>query len=129
MSTQSAVKFRPSLSISDIQFIYDTLHTLPSSPQQQSILASLHKMILKARHGITQPSHLATGKQSIESQLGFSSQDHTIEILLDAWNSNPSILSQAQILRIQHHRYTHDMMSPSEEYQYEQLVENTQWQK
>ena len=125
----AGIKFRPSLTIDDIQFIYDTLHTLPSSPQQQSILASLHKMILKARHGITQPSHLATGKQSIESQLGFSSQDHTIETLLDAWNSNPSILSQAQILRIQHHRYTHDMMSPSEEYQYEQLVENTQWQR
>ena len=125
----SGIKFRPSLTIDDIQFIYDALHPLPASPQQQSILASLHKMILKAKHGITQPSHLATGKQSIESQLGFSSQDHTIETLMDAWNSNPSILSQAQILRIQHHRYTHDMMSPSEEYQYEQLVENTQWQR
>jgi len=129
MSTQSAVKFRPSLSISDIQFIYDAIHALPASPQQQSILASFHKLILKAKHGIITPSHLALGKQSIESQLGFSSQDHTIETLLDAWNSNPSILSQAQILRIQHHRYTHDMMSPSEEYQYEQLVENTQWQR
>ena len=75
----AGIKFRPSLTIDDIQFIYDTLHTLPSSPQQQSILASLHKMILKARHGIITPSHLALGKQSIESQLGFSSQDHTIE--------------------------------------------------
>ena len=125
----SSIKFRPSLSISDIQFIYDTIHALPASAQQQSILASFHKLILKAKHGIITPSHLALGKQSIEYQLGFSSQDHTIETLLDAWNSNPSILSQAQILRIQHHRYTHDMMSPSEEYQYEQLVENTQWQK
>ena len=125
----AGIKFRPSLTIDDIQFIYDTLHTLPSSPQQQSILASLHKMILKAKHGITQPSHLATGKPTLESQLEFSDQDHTIDTLLDAWNSNPSILSHAQIERVQHHRYTHDMMSPSEEYQYEQLVENTQWQR
>lgn len=129
MSTQSAVKFRPSLSISDMKFIKNALIPLPQSPQRNTILESFNRMILKAEHGIVNPSHLALGKPSIESALGFSSQDHTIETLLDAWNSNPSILSQAQILRIQHHRYTHDMMSPSEEYQYEQLVENTQWQR
>ena len=122
----SGIKFRPSLTLEEIQTIL--LH-LPEIPEHLSIINKLNIFVLKARHGITQPSHLATGKQSIESQLGFSSQDHTIETLLDAWNSNPSILSQAQILRIQHHRYTHDMMSPSEEYQYEQLVENTQWQR
>ena len=102
---------------------------LPDITEHRALINKLNIFNLKAKHGITKPSHLALGKPSIETQLGFSSQDHTIETLMDAWNSNPSILSQAQILRIQHHRYTHDMMSPSEEYQYEQLVENTQWQR
>ena len=117
----SSIKFRPSLSISDIQFIYDTIHTLPASPQQQSILASFHKLILKARHGIITPSHLALGKPSIESALGFSSEDHTIETLMDAWASNPSLLSNHQIARVQHHRYINDMMTTDEEASYEQL--------
>lgn len=117
----SSIKFRPSLSISDIQFIYDTIHALPASAQQQSILASFHKLILKAKHGIITPSHLALGKPSIESTLGFSSEDHTIETLMDAWASNPSLLSNHQIVRIQHYRYTHDMMSADEEHDYEQL--------
>lgn len=117
----SSIKFRPSLSISDIQFIYDTIHALPASPQQQSILASFHKLILKAKHGIITPSHLALGKPSIESTLGFSSEDHTIETLLDAWASNPSLLSNHQIARIQHHRYVNDLMTPDEEAQYESL--------
>lgn len=120
----SSIKFRPSLSISDIQFIYDTIHALPASPQQQSILASFHKLILKAKHGIITPSHLVLGKPSIETQLGFSSEDHTIETLMDAWNSNPSILSHSQIERIQHHRYLNDLMSPEEESQYEQHHSN-----
>ena len=113
------IKYRPSLSLSDMQFIYDILLTQPASPQQQTILASFHKLILKAKHGITAPSHVATGSPSIEASLGFSSEDHTIETLLDAWNSNPSILSQSQIEKIQHYRYTNDLMSPSEEAQYE----------
>ena len=117
----SSIKFRPSLSISDIQFIYDTIHALPASAQQQSILASFHKLILKAKHGIITPSHLALGKPSIESTLGFSSEDHTIETLMDAWASNPSLLSSTQIARIQHHRYVNDMMTPDEECAYEQL--------
>ena len=121
----SSIKFRPSLSISDIQFIYDTIHALPASAQQQSILASFHKLILKAKHGIITPSHLALGKPSIESTLGFSSEDHTIETLMDAWASNPSLLSSTQIARIQHHRYVHDLMTPDEEHDYEHHMENS----
>ena len=120
----AGIKYRPSLSLSDMQFIYDTLLVQPASPQQQSILASFNKLILKAKHGITTPSHVATGSPTIETQLGFSSEDHTIETLMDAWNSNPSILSQSQIERIQHHRYLNDLMSPEEESQYEQHHSN-----
>ena len=120
----AGIKYRPSLSLSDMQFIYDTLLVQPASPQQQSILASFNKLILKAKHGITTPSHVATGSPTIEASLGFSSEDHTIETLMDAWNSNPSILSQSQIERIQHHRYLNDLMSPEEESQYEQHHSN-----
>ena len=121
MTTQSAVKFRPSLSISDMRFIKNALIPLPQSPQRNTILESFNRMILKAEHGIVNPSHLALGKPSIESSLGFASEDHTIETLMDAWNSNPSMLSQSQIARIQHHRYVNDMMSKDEEHDYEQL--------
>ena len=115
----AGIKYRPSLSLSDMQFIYDALLVQPASPQQQAILASFNKLLLKAKHGITTPSHVATGSPTIEASLGFSSEDHSIETLLDAWASNPSILSAAQIARIQHHRYTNDMMTPDEESSYE----------
>ena len=115
----AGIKYRPSLSLSDMQFIYDTLLVQPASPKQQAILASFNKLLLKAKHGITTPSHVATGSPTIEASLGLSSEDHSIETLLDAWASNPSILSAAQIARIQHHRYTHDMMTPDEESSYE----------
>ena len=40
---------------------------------------------------------------------------------MDAWASNPSLLSNHQIARIQHHRYVNDLMSAEEEHDYEQL--------
>lgn len=117
----TGIKFRPSLSVSDMVFIKDALISLPQSPQRNTILESFNRMILKAEHGIVNPSHLALGKPSIESTLGFSSEDHTIETLMDAWASNPSLLSNHQIARVQHHRYINDMMTPDEEASYEQL--------
>ena len=115
----AGIKYRPSLSLSDMQFIYDALLVQPASPQQQAILASFNKLLLKAKHGITTPSHVATGSPTIEASLGFSSEDHSIETLLDAWASNPSILSPVQLARVQHYRYTNDMMTADEESAYE----------
>ena len=110
------IKYRPSLTLDEINTIL--LH-LPDIAEHRALINKLNIFNLKAKHGITKPSHLALGKPSIETQLGFSSEDHTIETLMDAWNSNPSILSQSQIERIQHHRYLNDLMSPEEESQYE----------
>lgn len=110
------IKYRPSLTLDEIQFIL----THPHIAVQPELASKLHTFILKAQHGITKPSHLVLGKQSLESTLGFASEDHTIETLLDAWQSNPSILSQSQIAKVQHYRYTHDLMSPSEESAYEE---------
>ena len=110
------IKYRPSLTLDEINIIL--LH-LPDIAEHRALINKLNIFNLKAKHGITKPSHLALGKPSIEASLGFTSQDHTIETLMDAWNSNPSILSQSQIARIQHHRYLNDLMSPEEESQYE----------
>ena len=111
----------PELILDEIQFIL----THPHIAVQPELASKLHTFILKAQHGITKPSHLVLGKPSFESTLGFASEDHTIETLLDAWNSNPSILSQSQIARIQHHRYTHDLMTADEELTYEKSI----WQR
>ena len=116
------IKYRPSLTLDEINIIL--LH-LPDITEHRALINKLNIFNLKAKHGITKPSHLALDKPSIETQLGFSTEDHTIETLMDAWKSNPSILSQSQIERIQHHRYLNDLMSPEEESQYEQHQHHT----
>lgn len=105
------IKFRPSLSLNEIQHIIASLGD--GSPQSTAIIASLNKMVLKAKHGIITPSHATT---TPEESLGFTESIHT---LLDIWQSNPTLLTQSQLLVVQHHRYTHDMMTPQEEKEYE----------
>lgn len=112
----SAIKFRPSLSLSEI-------HTLLSyiPAHESSLRKKLEIFTLKAQHGITQASHVATGRATLADSLGFTSpidayqSNQTIEELLQVYNTNPKVLTHAQLARVNQHRYVNDMMTPEEE--------------
>lgn len=109
----NAVKYRPSLSLAEIHTI---LSHLPV--HESTIRRKLEIFTLKAQHGITQASHVATGRATLADSLGFSSatvSEDAMETLLKVYQSNPSALSAAQLARVNQHRYVNDMMTPEEE--------------
>jgi hypothetical protein len=118
------IKYRPSLTIEEIHII---LAYLPTIPEYRPLTRKLEVFTLKATYGITQGSHITTGRASLESQLGMA-EDTTIATLLDAFQSNPGLLSNKQLERVQYHRYTHDLMDKGEEHSYESRAETlTDW--
>lgn len=118
MLNKPNLKFRPSLSLTEIQHI---LHHLPPTGND-ALRRKLEVFTIKAEHGIASPSHVAIGKQSLESSLGFSADD-TMAQLLALYQTTPQLLSVTQLTRVQHHRYLNDLMSPEEEAQYEQRTQ------
>ena len=117
-----ATTYRPSLTLPEIKFILDRI-CASDDVIAAPIMRKLEVFTLKAQHGITLPSHIRTGRASLESQLGLA-EDATIEILFDAYNDpiKRRALSKAQLARITHHRYLSDMMSPEEEVAYEKTL-------
>ena len=111
-----ALKFRPALTLAELDRILHRLEPIPD----QSLINKLSVLRFKATAGITKPSHLATGKPSLEAQLGLEDDD-TIVTLIEQFNRDPSVLSPSQLSRVRHHRYLSDMMSPTEEAEYESL--------
>ncbi len=110
------IKFRPSLTLPEIEHIVELLrkhgHHENSEP-----LHKLNLFILKARHGITAPSHAVIGQQSLEAKLGLA-EDDRIETLLQVNNSTPKILSPSQLERVQFYRFQNNLMTSEEEDQY-----------
>lgn len=109
----SAIKFRPSLSLAEI-------HTLLSyiPAHESSLRKKLEIFTLKAQYGITQASHVTTGRATLADSLGFSSATTSaedIETLLNVYALNKKALSAAQLTRVNQHRYVNDMMTPEEE--------------
>lgn len=111
------LKYRPSLTLDEIQFLL----THPAIHSNPALKRKLEVFTLKAEHGITKPSHVAVGRTSLEESLGFNSpsSDTQIGILLDIYHATPQLLSPTQLAKVQHHRYLNDMMTPSEEKEYE----------
>ena len=108
----NAVKYRPSLSLAEIHTILSHL------PAHESIIRrKLEIFTLKAQHGITQASHVATGRSSLEDSLGFAptSSGDDIETLINQYHINPRTLSAAQLAKVNHHRYLNNLMTPEEE--------------
>lgn len=114
-------KFRPSLSLAEIQYIVGLIKSSPPSTIGISLTRSLERMILKAKYGIVGPSHVSI-QESIEQELGFSpkeSSDELLQELMLIYDSTPSALSDKQISEIKRYRYLNDMMTPEEEASYE----------
>jgi len=115
---EMSITYRPSLTIDEINLILTNLSC--ADEHHAALRRKLEVFTLKAKHGITRASHIKTGKASTAAALGFEDDD-TMETLLEHWN-NPqarALLSLRQILKINHHRYVNDLMTPEEEAEYE----------
>lgn len=112
----AALKFRPSLTLDEIQFLLSEV-SWSNNPEQHTLMRKLEVFTLKATHGITSPSHVTIGRASLESQLGLAPDDR-IETLLATYKSNPRALSPAQLKQVQFHRFQNDMMTSEEEESY-----------
>ena len=123
MSINPAIKFRPTLSAPEIEYLLNLL-SKQTDPTAAEITTTLNKFYLKAKHGIIGASHVSTSRPSLESSLGFA-PDPSIENLLEIYNSNQRLLNPTQLQKVQNHRYMNDLMSPDEEYQYEQSTSPT----
>jgi nitrate reductase beta subunit len=109
------LKFRPSLTASQISYLLNLLQTAGDS-EAKEIARSLHKFHLKAKHGIVAASHVKVST-SLQDSLGFTSE--SVESLYEIWKNSPASLSPAQLSQVSHYRYTSDLMNPTEEAAYE----------
>ena len=117
---QPAIKFRPSLTSEQIEYLVSVLQSVAPSNLRDQCLTALNKFALKSKYGIVTPSHVATGRKTLEDSLGFSeSPAISIESLLKIYAVTPQVLSQSQLDQVQLYRYTNDLMSPEEESSYE----------
>lgn len=127
MSSTPSIKFRPSLSADQISYILsvfehpETVHT--NSTLFNTTIKALRVFDLKARHGIVTPSHVSTGRATLVDSLGFTDSQAgdniSIEALVKIYDVTPQVLTQSQVDRVNLHRYTNDLMSPTEESEYE----------
>lgn len=120
-SQNPEIKYRPSLTVSEIETILEGLEYHPSNPASEiSVLKSkLNVFVKKATHGITKPAHVAVGKESIESSFGFSS-DTRIKTLYEFWRNPAHTLpfSPAQLELIWEYAFQNDLLSPEESEMY-----------
>ena len=118
----SSVKYRPSLSMEQINYLLNILQQ-HQDYQAKEITVQLWKFSQKATLSIIKPSHVTTPKESLESSLGFSSTPspgQDMSKLLEIYETTPAILSKPQLDLVNHYRYTHDLMTQEEEKAYEQ---------
>lgn len=112
------IKYRPSFTLDEIQTI---LSFIP--PSCGEIRRKLEVFTLKAQHGITKPSHVALGTQSMAQSLGFSATPAAdMTTLVDLYRHNRSILSPVQLTKVLEHMYLNDLLSPEEQSLYEQSL-------
>ncbi len=109
------IKFRPSLTLDEIQFIL----THPHISTQPDLATKLSTFVLKATHGLVKPSHVKLRSPTLESAGLASTSPNQIDSLMELYKLNPSILTPSQLDQINHHRYINDMMTTEEEAEYE----------
>lgn len=132
MSSTPSIKFRPSLSAAQISHLLWCLNSVDVHTEiNKSCIKSLQVFKLKADHGIVTPSHVSTGRPDIMDSLGFIHKANGLmsqpelppsykeEMLYKVWKVTPHVLSASQLERVQMYRYTNDLMSPTEESEYE----------
>lgn len=112
-----AIKFRPSLTLSEIQFI---LSLIPPTSNPE-LRRKLEVFTLKAEHGITKPAHVVAGVKSLEESLGFTSSASSAnaKMMYEIWLKYPNSLTPQQLADVQDYRFMNSLMSEEESAEYE----------
>ncbi len=122
----STHKFRPYFTGPELDYIISCLKS--SSNPNIPLIQYLEGFKLKIDHGIVSASLLL--KPTIEQKLGLDEETNhrqviaetTARNLYDIWSMNPDArakMTPKQLQMIQEYRYTNDLMSPTEENEYE----------
>lgn len=121
-------KYRPSLTLTQIQSIVN--HLPIDAPEHKSITRILKGMIYKASEGIVQPAFVTVPKASLDQSLGFesSSSSSTNNPGESLWKlyCDGITLSEKQILDALGYAFTHDLLTPEQEFQYTQMLLDSQ---
>lgn len=116
-------KFRPYFTASELQYIIACVKS--SSSPNMALVRYLESFQIKIERGILSPSLQL--QPTMEEKLGFTLGEGPQagldpKILYMSWLSNPAErakLSPRQLEIIQEYRYSNDLMSPTEESEYE----------
>lgn len=100
MSTKLDPKYRPYLTLSEIQYILSKLSEFPNDLEANQICANLNLLIFKANSGKATGSYTPSVRKGIKDKLGFSFQDE------------------------EEMRYLNGEMTPEEEIEYSNRVMN-----
>lgn len=116
----SGSKYRPYFTRDELLEIISTLKSHPS-PRRLQICQYLEGFLLKMEHGVIKAAHTPLPTQ--EEKLGFApipvSHDLTGEAAYQKWLLNPVKATPKEIEEAMDWRYRNNLMSPTEEAEYE----------
>ena len=120
-------KFRPYLTAAQLHYFLDLMAAdnraateLIKKNTEKEIKLFMAKMELG---GVT-PALVSTGRQSMADRLGLDLTDpmQAREAAYATWSANPKLWSPEEIRLAQLYRYENNLMSPTEEAEYEQSI-------
>ena len=116
----SGAKYRPYFTRDELLEIISTLKSHPS-PRRLQICKYLEGFMLKITHGVIQSAH--TPQPTAEEKLGFApipvSHEVTGEAAYQKWLLDPAKATPKEIEEAMDWRYRNNLMSPTEEAEYE----------
>lgn len=113
-------KYRPYFSSEELAELILCLKQNPS-PKRLGIIKYLESFNIKITHGIIGAS--ATVALSLAEKLDLvqeESSELADEILYNTWKLAPENLNPRQIESVMEYRYSHDLMSPQQDQEYEE---------
>lgn len=114
-------KFRPSLSLEEIQYLIVNLNTA-SSPVAVSVRSKLQLLTAKVNLGLTKPAFITSPKEDIMNQLGESNQTpaQKRESAYIKYHSNPAACTDEEVKLAKTYMYNNNMMTATEREAYEE---------
>jgi len=120
-------KFRPYLTITQLNYFLDLMQSddrAATENLRKNTTQELKLFLLKHEYGGVTPAFVSTGRKSIADKLGLDLADplQAREAAYATWTANPQLCTAEEIKMAQLYRYENNLMSPSEEAEYEQGI-------
>jgi hypothetical protein len=116
----STAKFRPSMSLAEINYIL-SLAELDDRETTQNIRRAVQNKFkiftTKISLKMTRPGYIAEPRERTEDILDDGADKRAR--LFRLWQEDPSLVTESQMKQIQLYRYENDLMTPEEEEEFE----------